>query len=391
LTSKRIVLLGSTGSIGRQTLEVVESFPDRLKVEVLVAGSNADLLVEQARKFRPSLVAVAEPAAYGQLRRELEPLGIKVLAGADEVERAAAEPADIAVSAISGIAGLKPTLAAIRSGKTVALSNKESLVAGGHLVMQEAARQGVDILPVDSEHSAIWQCLQGNRRVKKIILTASGGPFRGRSRGELREVGPEQALKHPNWDMGAKVTIDSATLMNKGLEVIEAKWLFGLDVSQVDVVVHPQSIVHSMVEFIDGAVLAQMGVPDMRLPIQFALSYPDRWPAGWPVLSLAEVGNLTFEPPDRATFPAINLAYQAAEAGGTMPTVMNGANEVAVSLFLSHRIGFLRIPEIIKRTMEDHVPIADPSLKDVLEADRWSRERTIECVNQGTERGASTS
>lgn len=386
---KKMIILGSTGSIGRQALQVAEAFPDRIQIVGLTAGSNIDLLITQAKKTRPRFVVIADPAGYQRLQSETAPLGITALAGKEAVIQAAAEPADVVLSAISGIAGLEPTLAALAKGRTVALSNKESLVAGGHLVMGLAAQKGAAILPVDSEHSAIWQCLQGNRRLRRVILTASGGPFRNKTRQDLAAVQPEEALNHPNWAMGPKVTIDSATLMNKGLEVIEAKWLFGLELSQIEVVVHPQSIVHSLVEFVDGSVLAQMGVPDMRLPIQYALSYPDRWPASWPRLSLLETGNLTFLPPDRETFPALDLAYEAGRTGGTMAAVLNGANEAAVQQFLAKKIGFLQIPELISRALEAHVPVSDPSLEEVLEADRWSRHFVLDLANKDRGRGGS--
>jgi 1-deoxy-D-xylulose-5-phosphate reductoisomerase len=387
---KKIVLLGSTGSIGANTLQLAADFPDRFEVVGLTAGSNNDKLLAQIRRFRPRVAALADAAAAERLRRQcrsrrdLKDLKIEILSGMEGLVRTATlDEADIVVSAIVGSAGLVPTLEAIRAKKPIALANKESLVMAGSIVQQEARRQGVAILPVDSEHSAIFQSLSGQRRVdvRRLILTASGGPLLDLPLKKRRTIKPAQALKHPTWRMGAKITIDSATLMNKGLEVIEARWLFDILPDRIDVVIHRQSIIHSMVEYRDGSVIAQMGIPDMRGPLAYALNYPERLPLGLPSLDLTKVKSLTFEPPDLKKFPCLGYAYEALKTGGTMPAVLNAANELAVGAYLSGRIGFLEIARLIRKTMDGHVPQAVKSLEDVLEADRWGRERALEAIS----------
>lgn len=376
----KLTVLGSTGSIGTQTLEVAESRSD-IVVEALGAGRNITLLEEQIRKFRPRLACVADEQLAGELKIKAADTQTKILAGTEGMEALAAEAgSDTVVAAIVGLAGLRPALAAVKSGKRLALANKETLVAAGDLVRAELKKHGGELLPVDSEHSAVFQCLEAvaqerrSAEVKKIILTASGGPFAGKTGAELADITPEAALKHPNWDMGAKITIDSATLMNKGLEVLEAAQLFGVSTEKIDVLVHRQSIVHSMVELTDGAVLAQLGVPDMKLPIQYALTYPKRLPMSGNTLDLATAGTLTFEKPDVKTFRCLALAYEAAKAGHTMPCVLNGANEAAVALFLQKKLGFLEIAEKIEQVMQQHKIIENPSLEDILSADSWARE-----------------
>jgi 1-deoxy-D-xylulose-5-phosphate reductoisomerase len=387
---KKLVLLGSTGSIGDSTLQLAADFPDRFEVVGLTAGSNNDKLLTQIRRFRPRVAALADPAAADRLRRQcrqrrdLRDLKIEILSGMEGLVRTATmAEADIVVSAIVGSAGLVPTLEAIRAKKTVALANKEPLVMAGPIVQQEARRQGVAILPVDSEHSAIFQSLSGQRRgdVQRLILTASGGPLLDLPLAKRRTIKPAQALKHPTWRMGNKITIDSATLMNKGLEVIEAHWLFEMPADRIDVVIHRQSIVHSMVEYRDGSVIAQMGIPDMRGPLAYALNYPERLPLGLPSLDLTKVKSLTFEPPDHKKFPCLGYAYEALKTGGTMPAVLNAANEIAVAAYLSGQIGFLEIARLIRKTMDGHVPQAANSLEDVLEADRWGRERALKVIS----------
>lgn len=374
---KRLAILGSTGSIGTHTLDVVASHPDQFEVTALAAGNNVDLLQQQVRRFRPRFVAVAGEAAARTLARRLGSDGVEVGWGTDGVCRAGADTgAEMVVSAIVGGAGLVPTMAALRAGKALALANKETLVMAGELVTAEARARGIRILPVDSEHSAIFQCLENQdaRKVRRLVLTASGGPFRTRPLEAFATITPEDALRHPTWAMGKKITIDSATLVNKGLEVIEAQWLFGLPVDQVDVIVHPQSVIHSMVEYIDGSVLAQLGVPDMRLPIQYALTYPARYACPAARLSLEQVGGLTFETVDRRKFPCLDLAYEAARGGGSWPAVLNAANEVAVQWFLDRRIGFDEIPTIIRKALDAHPHRAIRSVEDVLEVDRKVRE-----------------
>lgn len=372
---QRIALLGSTGSIGKNTLAVVREHPDQFEVVGLAAGSNVQEMVRQIREFSPRIVSMASPEAAEQVRREAGP-GVRVVCGEEGVLEVATHPgASIVVSAIVGSRGLRPTLAAIRAGKTIGLANKETLVMAGSIVMREAEKAGVSILPVDSEHSAIFQCLNGERPadVRRIILTASGGAFRDLPREALGSVTREQALTHPNWSMGAKVTIDSATMMNKGLEVIEARWLFDMPYDRIDVVIHPESIIHSMVEFRDGAVMAQLGTPDMRVPIQYALSYPERLPLPARPLDLISLGALHFRPADFSRYPCLRMAYEAGRAGGTMPAVLNAANEVAVGLFLEGRIGFTDIPRLVGAVMEEHEPQA-AELPAILAADAWARE-----------------
>jgi 1-deoxy-D-xylulose-5-phosphate reductoisomerase len=377
---KTVTVLGATGSIGRRTLDLVTAFPDRFRVGGLATrGSNLSLLVEQVRAHRPQAVAVLDPAAVDRLARELPSPRPELLSGLRGVETVAGDvPADILVSALVGGAGLVPTLAAIRAGRTIALANKETLVMAGALMTDAARRQGVRLLPVDSEHSAIFQCLEGAAAasVRRLVLTASGGPFRGWSRSALEAVTVEQALRHPTWRMGAKITIDSATLMNKGLEVIEAHWLFGVPFDGIDVVVHPQSIVHSMVEFVDRSVLAQLGMPDMGIPILYALTYPNRLPCPAPALDLARVGSLTFEAPDEAAFPCLGLARQAGRAGGAAPLVLNAANEVAVAGFLDARCGFMDVPRIIADALDAHAGTSAADLEGCLDLDQRVRRWT---------------
>ncbi len=378
LMAKRISILGSTGSIGRSTLSVVEQFPDRYEVVALAAGNNIDLLEQQVRRFKPVLVSVSNAAAAESLKKKCSDLEVGIFSGVEGMVRVAtAEDADMTVSAIVGTAGLVPTMAAIRAGKSIALANKEVLVTAGELVMDECRRRQVSLLPVDSEHSAIFQCLLAgqNRDIRRLILTASGGPFRSFSKNDLARVTTTQALKHPNWSMGKKITIDSATLMNKGLEVIEARWLFGLPPDRIHVLVHPQSIVHSMVEYRDGAVVAQLGMPDMRGPIAYALSYPERLDGASPVLDLAQVGALTFEEPDRSRFPCLDYAYDALKAGGSMPAVLSASNEVAVRYFLDEQIEYNDIARVIRSTMDAHSPSAVETVEDALKADLWARQK----------------
>jgi len=373
---KKIILLGSTGSIGTQTLDIVARHPDRFEIVALAAGRKLSLIEEQIRKFRPKRVSVADAADAKVLREKFTKDGIEVLVGDEGNSSVAVSPeADFVVSAIVGAAGLGPTMKALESGKTVALANKESLVIAGEIMTRAARAKNVTLIPIDSEHSAIFQALAGNRRqdVKKLILTASGGPFFRKSREELARVSVEEALKHPNWSMGPKITIDSASLMNKGLEVIEATWFFDMPAVKVDVNIHPQSIIHSMVEYIDGSVMAQLGVPDMRCAISHAMAYPERVDSGVASLDLIKIGNLSFFAPDMDKFPCLRLAYEAAEAGRTMPAVLNAANEVAVARFLNREIGFSDIPELVARTLEHHQPFPLKTLEDVLEADTWAR------------------
>jgi len=372
---QRVAILGSTGSIGTSALDVLSRMEDRFSVCALTARSNVDLLRRQAEEFGPLKVVIGSP----DLADRLSSLKAEVLTGPEGLETAAAmDQADIVLNALVGAAGLVPTLKALQAGKRVALANKESLVLGGELVMKQARRSQGALIPVDSEHSAIFQCLQGHQpeSVKRIILTASGGPFHAFSAEELRSVSPQQALSHPTWNMGHKVTIDSATLMNKGLEIIEAHWLFGVPLSRIDVLIHQQSIVHSLVEFTDNTLLAQLSVPDMRLPIQYALTYPQRAPNAQGALDLASVGALTFQQPDPVKFPCLQLARQAAELSGTMPAVLNAANEMAVPAFLQGQIRFTDIPEVIRETMDQHRLIPHPDLEQLQEADRWAR-RTV--------------
>ena len=375
---KRLAILGATGSIGRSALSVVDAHPERLRVVGLAAGDNAELLAEQARQYSPAVVGLATPQAADRFRSSYPTFAGTVEVGADAlVAVATANEADIVLCASSGTAALEAVLAAIEAGKTIALANKEVLVMAGDLVTAAAARRGVAVLPVDSEHNAIHQCLHGRgaHEVRRLVLTASGGPFRHMSREELEQVRPEAALQHPTWRMGRKITIDSATLMNKGLEVIEARWLFGVDADRIDVVIHPQSIVHSMVELMDGSVIAQLGVTDMRLPIQYACSYPDRWDGALPRLDLVRAGRLEFDEPDQDRFPCLRLAYRALREGATCPVVLNAANEVAVAAFLDGRLGFTMIPAMIERVMNDHRPEPVSSVDVVRRVDAWARAR----------------
>ncbi len=374
---KQIAILGSTGSIGTQALNVIRRHRDLFGVEVLCAGSNADLLIEQALEFQPNAVVIADEGKYPIVREALSHSDIKVYAGESSMIDLMELPAiDIVLAAIVGFAGLKPTLHALEQGKAVALANKETMVVAGAIVTATAERYHAPILPVDSEHSAIFQCLIGEASpIDKILLTASGGPFRGMTREKLATVSLEQALHHPNWSMGRKVTIDSATLMNKGLEVIEAKWLFGVDANDIEVLVHPQSVVHSMVQFQDGSVKAQLGVPTMETPIQFALSFPERIESFLPRLDFMQYPNLTFERPDRNTFRCLDLAYQAIARGGNMPCVMNAANEVAVQQFIDGRIGFLDIADHVENAMQKAPFIPDPTLEDLLLTDKTIRKQ----------------
>lgn len=418
ISEKEIIILGSTGSIGRQTLEVARNF--NIKVCGLSANTNIELLEEQAREFGPKAVAVADEEKAAKLRISLKDTGIEVLAGMEGQRRLVSmHEGDTVVTAMVGIAGLVPTLEAIKNGKNIALANKETLVTAGKIVMDAAAKSGVSIIPVDSEHSAIFQCLEGNNKsavkinedatasnasdnkskiknngsgksnkngavcnspVKRLLLTASGGPFRGRRADELKSVAREEALKHPNWCMGNKITIDSATLMNKGLEVIEARWLFDIEEDRIQVLVHPQSIIHSMVEYVDGSIIAQLGSPDMRIPIQYAITYPERKGNSFTRIDLLKIGSLTFEEPDLKTFRCLSLAYDALKDGGTMPVVLNAANEVAVELFLQDRIAFLDIPELIGEAMGRHTIIENPSLEDILETDMDARRQVMKLV-----------
>ncbi|MBM6684488.1 1-deoxy-D-xylulose-5-phosphate reductoisomerase [Faecalicatena contorta] len=368
---KKIAILGSTGSIGTQTLEVVRENKD-IEVTALAAGRNIDLLERQIREFSPRLAAVWDEKLAAELKDRIRDLDTQVVSGMDGlIQVSTEEKTDILVTAIVGMIGIRPTMEAIRAGKDIALANKETLVTAGHLIMPLAKERGVSILPVDSEHSAIFQSLQGGQAgaLKKILLTASGGPFRGKKREELKNVQVEDALKHPNWEMGRKITIDSSTMVNKGLEVIEAKWLFGVDVDQIQVVVQPQSVVHSMVEYDDGAVIAQLGTPDMKLPIQYALYYPQRRYLPGERLDFWRIGKLDFERPDTETFRALALAYQAGRAGGSLPTVFNAANEMAVAKFLDRQIGYLEITDLIGECMERHVNIPSPSLDEILDTE----------------------
>ena len=373
---KKIAILGSTGSIGTQTLDVVREQGD-ISVAALAAGSNIALLEQQIREFHPRLVAVWDKKKAEELKIKTADLSVEILDGMDGLLAVAQIPeAEILVTAIVGMLGIRPTIAAIRAGKDIALANKETLVTAGHLIMPMAEENHVSILPVDSEHSAIFQSLNGERhnKIHKILLTASGGPFRGKTREELKDVTVEDALKHPNWSMGRKITVDSATLVNKGLEVMEAKWLFDVELSQIQVVVQPKSIIHSMVEFKDGAVMAQLGTPDMRLPIQYALYYPDRRPLSGERLDFYKLGQITFERPDTDTFRGLALAYRAMEQGGNVPTAFNAANERAVAKFLNHEIRFLEIPEIIGACMEHCNYVKNPSVEEILDTERAAYE-----------------
>ena len=378
---RQIALLGSTGSIGTQALDVVRDNTDRFEIYALVARQNVALLAQQAREFRPEVVVIADEQHYAPLKEALADLPMKVWAGADAIaDVVQMAPVDVVLTAMVGYAGLRPTLAALEAGKAVALANKETLVVAGELVTATARRTGAPILPVDSEHSAIFQCLVGQdaSAVEKVILTASGGPFRTTPREALADVTPAEALRHPNWSMGAKVTIDSASMMNKGFEMIEARWLFGLPPEQIEVVVHPQSIVHSMVQFADGAVMAQLGTPDMHLPIAYALAYPHRLRSATPRLDFAQLSTLTFEAPDRERFRNLDYAYEAARRGGNMPCILNAADEVAVAAFLSGKIGFLAMSDLIAETMARTTFIATPTYDDYVQTDAEARRIATE-------------
>lgn len=380
MKKKHIAILGSTGSIGTQALQVVRERCDHFELELLTAGSNADLLIAQAREFNPNAVVIGDTTHYAAVRDALQPLDIKVYAGADSIAQAVTmEGIDVVLTAMVGYAGLRPTIAAIRAGKTIALANKETLVVAGELITRLAREYGVNIYPVDSEHSAIFQCMAGEweNPIEKVVLTASGGPFRGWDNDRLAAVTPAQALKHPNWDMGAKITIDSASLMNKGLEAIEAKWLFHLRPEQVEIIVHPQSIVHSLVQFRDGSMKAQLGLPDMKLPILYALSYPQRLPTEWPRFDFARYPALTFEQPDLGSFRNLALALAAMDRGGNAPCVLNAANEVAVQLFLEGRIGFLGMSDLIEERLAHATFVAQPTLDDLEATDTETRDAAL--------------
>ena len=369
--TKKIAILGSTGSIGTQTLDIVRKESD-LQVTAMAAGGNVELMEKQIREFHPALVAMWTEEAANDLWGRIKDLPVRVVCGMDGLlEVAAHEESEVLVTAIVGMIGIRPTIAAIEQGKNIALANKETLVTAGHIIMPLAAEKGVSILPVDSEHSAIFQSMHGENRarVEKILLTASGGPFRGKKREELLAMTVEDALNHPNWSMGKKVTIDSASLVNKWLEVMEAKWLFDVELEQIQVLVHPQSIIHSAVQYVDGGIMAQLGVPDMKLPIQYALFYPDRRPMDTKRVDFFNLKQLTFEEPDTDTFRGLALAYRAARRGGTLPTVFNAANEMAVSLFLQRKITFLQIPELIESSMENHRVTDDPTVERILETE----------------------
>ena len=373
---KNIAILGSTGSIGTQTLDVVRSNPD-LKVVALAAGNSVEKMEEQIREFHPIIVGMWTEEAAKDLQCRVSDLDVKIVSGMEGLlEIATMKESRVLVTAIVGMIGIRPTIAAIRAGKDIALANKETLVTAGHIIMPLAKESGVSILPVDSEHSAIFQSLNGepSDRIEKILLTASGGPFRGKTKEQLADIQVEDALKHPNWAMGRKITIDSSTLVNKGLEVMEAKWLFGVDLDRIQVVVHPQSIIHSAVQFADGAIIAQMGTPDMKLPIQYALFYPDRRPMQGKRVDFFELGSITFEKPDTDTFAGLSLAYRAATLGGSMPTVYNAANEKAVALFLERKIGYLQISELIGEAMEHHKTIQNPDVDEILAAEAETYE-----------------
>jgi 1-deoxy-D-xylulose-5-phosphate reductoisomerase len=384
MLKKKIAVLGSTGSIGTQCLEVISEQKDHFEAEVLVANSNADLLIQQAKLFQPNAVVIADESKYQYVKDALSKEDIKVYAGNKAIEQIVEmESIDIVLSAIVGYAGLASTINAIKHKKTIALANKETLVVAGDLVTELAKEHGVNIYPVDSEHSAIFQCLAGefHNKIEKIYLTASGGPFRGKTREALMHVTKAHALKHPNWTMGAKITIDSASLMNKGLEVIEAKWLFALNPEQIDVIVHPQSIIHSIVQFTDGSMKAQMGLPDMKLPIQYALTYPNRFQNEFPRFDFLKYPQLSFEKPDTTTFSCLALAYAAMQKGGNIPCVLNAANEIAVQAFLEEKIGFLKIPEVVEHAMQKTVFIAKPTYEDYVSSDELARQLASQYIS----------
>lgn len=383
--AKRVAILGSTGSIGTQTLEVIRQHPEDFVVEVLTAQNNCDLLITQALEFMPNAVVIGNELNYQKVKEALLPHDIKVFAGQKAIAQVVEmETIDVVLTALVGYSGLIPTVNAIKAGKQIALANKETLVVAGEIITQLAKENGVNIYPVDSEHSAIFQCLVGefHNPIEKIILTASGGPFRGKDRAFLETVTKAQALKHPNWDMGAKITIDSASLMNKGLEVIEAKWLFGIQTEQIEVVVHPQSIVHSLIQFEDGSIKAQLGLPDMRIPIQFALSYPHRLKSDFERFDFLKYPNLTFEQPDLKTFRNLQLAFDALAKGGNAPCILNAANEIAVAAFLQDEVGFLEMSDLIAETLEKTHFISHPSLEDYVDTDKQAREITEKLIKR---------
>ena len=374
---KRIAILGSTGSIGTQALEVISAHPEKFEVEILTAQNNFDLLIQQSLRHKPNMVVIGNEQHYEKVKSALESYPVKVYCGADSIAQVTAfDSVDMVLTAMVGFSGLKPTIEAIRAGKSIALANKETLVVAGELIMEEARNRGVNIIPVDSEHSAIYQCLAGERgnSIEKIILTASGGPFRDWKIEDLKVVSPDQALRHPNWCMGPKITIDSATLMNKGLEVIEARWLFGVAPGDIEVVVHPQSIIHSMVRFIDGSIKAQMGLPDMRLPIQYAFSFPSRVESDFERFDFLKYPALTFEKPNTKIFRNLALSYEALKRGGNWPCILNAANEVAVEAFLTEKIGFLQIPDVIENTLGRSTYIKAPELEDFFNSDLQARQ-----------------
>lgn len=382
---KKISILGSTGSIGCSALNVIEKNPERFQVVALAAGENIKLLIKQIERFQPKLVAVGSKDNALKLSEALTAKNkVKIYYGDEGLQEIASFPSSMVISAISGSAGLLPTLAAIEAGNDIALANKETMVMAGEIVTKRASKKGVKIIPVDSEHSAIFQCLEGNRRddLRRIILTASGGPFLKFTGNQLKKVSLDQTLRHPNWKMGKKITIDSASMMNKGLEVIEAKWLFNVDINAIDVLIHPQSIVHSMVEFIDGAYLAQMGVPDMKIPIAYALTYPERIINDLPSLNLVKTGHLEFYKPDMKKFPCLKIAYTAGHCGGTAPAVLNAADEVAVAAFMNKKICFIDLPKIIEKVLTLHRVINNPSLDDILQADLWARRETNKIIER---------
>lgn len=381
ITAKQIALLGSTGSIGTQALDVIRTYPDRFEVYALTANNQVDLLIQQAREFMPEAVIIGNKDLYPKLKEALEDLPIKVYAGMDAIAQIVeSEPIDIVLAAMVGYAGLLPTMRAIQAGKAIALANKETMVVAGEIINELALKHRVPIFPVDSEHSAIFQCLELYNPIEKIFLTASGGPFRKTALRDLVNVTKKEALKHPNWDMGAKITIDSATMMNKGFEVIEAKWLFNLNPEQIEVLVHPQSIIHSMVQFQDGSIKAQLGLPDMKLPIQYAFSYPERLHTNYPRVDFHQYASLTFEEPDLKRFRNLQLAYKALAKGGSMPCVLNAANEIAVDAFLKDRIGFLEMSDLIEKTMALTEFIEKPTYDDYVAVDASARQRALSYI-----------
>jgi 1-deoxy-D-xylulose-5-phosphate reductoisomerase len=382
---QRVAVLGSTGSIGSQTLDVISRFPDNFTVETLIAGNNIETLVSQAKKFRPRIIVIGNTVHYDSLREALSGTNIEIYAGAEAIEQAvASSDIDIVIASIVGYSGLRPTVSAIRAGKRIALANKETLVVAGELISRLVRETGSIIIPVDSEHSAIFQCLTGEngKNVEKITLTASGGPFLNWGREKLEKVTPEEALRHPNWCMGNKVTIDSASLMNKGLEVIEAKWLFDLTPAQISVIIHPQSVIHSFVHFTDGSVKAQLGVPDMRIPILYAMTYPERLKSNLPRLDFRNHKTLTFEEPDLANFRNLSLAYDALREGGNMCCILNAANEMAVDAFLSGKIGFLQMPDVVRHAMDSNIFAPDPDLDSLEVTDSQSRDIALKYINK---------